>query len=710
MAVLEKLRVKAGLLVAIVIGLSLLAFVLSDFLDSGGSLFNRSKYEIAEVSGKSVPYNDYDAMVKKLEDIQKLQSGQASVNEETMDQIRSVTWENMIQDMLLEKQYEKLGLDVSKDELSNLIMGENPHPAIAQLFTDPQTGVFNRQNFTAFMQRINSEEVPSQEKSYYLYIEEEIYRQRKITKYLNLIRKGLYATTFEAIRQQEETSRSADVNFVVENFNTISDSSIKVTAKDLEKYYKENINQFKQKESRDIRYVTFEVVPSKADSQAAEKWISDIQPDFAKSEDAIQFVNLESDVPFDQKHYAAGELSDTLNKALFNAPVGTTFGPYFADNSYRLSRLAAVNFLPDSVKARHILLRETQGNAGTIVKTADSLANLIRNGANFAALAMMYSSDGSAQSGGDLGWFKEGAMVKPFSDSCFLGKKGDVKLVPTQYGLHIVQILDQSKPSKKVEVATLVKNVVPSESTDHVYYMQANEFAGKNNSYDKFIKAIETEKPGTSIEKAMNLAPMDKRVNDIESARPLVSWAYKAEEKDVSTVFKFDNKYVVAAVDKVREDGPAPLQDIKADIENRVKQQKKGEMLVAKFNAALSSAKTIEDLAGKMRLQVEPVSGLRFSSSSLGNAGVEPKIVAAALALDKGILSKPIIGENGVYVLSVNSITEPRHQLKIRQLLPLPGTMWNATMQPEPTILPMRQLKNWQKSRITAGNSIRIFL
>ena len=240
-----------------------------------------------------------------------------------------------------------------------------------------------------------------------------------------------------------------------------------------------------------------------------------------------------------------------------------------------------------------------------------------------------------------------------------LGKKGDIKLVASQYGLHIVQILDQSRPNKHVQVGTLVKNVVPSEETDHEYYVKANEFAGKNNTYDKFTKAIETENLTSSMQTALNLAPMDKRVNDLESGRALVSWAYKAEEKDVSTVFKFGNKYVVSVLEKVREEGPAPLADVRADVENRVKQQKKAEILVAKFEDKRSSAKTLEDLGKELDLQVEPLSGLKFTSSSLGTAGIEPNIVAAALALDKGVISYPIIGENGVYMLSVNNITTP---------------------------------------------------
>jgi peptidyl-prolyl cis-trans isomerase D len=659
MAILEKLRVRAGYLLAIVIGMALLAFVLSDFLDSGGSLFTRSKYEIAEVSGKSVPYTDYENSVKELEDIQKLQSGKVSLDEETMDQIRTATWDNMIQDMLLEKQYAKLGIDVSKEELRDLIMGERPHPAIAQLFTDPKTGVLNRNNLNAFMQRVNSEDEASDEKKYYLYIENEIYRQQKNIKYLNLIRKGLYATSFEATIQQDESSRSVDANYIVQRFNTIADTAIKITEKDINKFYKENSNLFKQKESRDIKYLYFEVTPSRADFRAAEKWINDIKPEFEKTDDIGNFVNLESDDPFDQKNYSEGELSDTLSKMLFNASVGSAFGPYFVDNSFRISRLAAISYLPDSVKARHIILRATQDNAQKIMKTADSIVNLIKGGADFGVLAMMYSADGSAQAGGDLGWFKEGEMAKPFSDSCFLGKKGSIKLVTTQYGLHIVQILDQSKANKKVQLGTLVKRVVPSENTDHDYYVKANEFAGKNNTYEKFTKAIAAEDLNKSVQTALNLAPMDKRVNDLQSARPLVSWAYKAEEKGISPVFKFGNKYVVAVVEKVREEGPAPLADVKAEVENKVKQQKKAETIAASLEAKKTSAKTIEDLAKELGLQVEPLSGLRFTSPALGNAGIEPNVVAAALALKKGVMSDPIIGENGVYVLTVNNISAP---------------------------------------------------
>jgi peptidyl-prolyl cis-trans isomerase D len=387
--------------------------------------------------------------------------------------------------------------------------------------------------------------------------------------------------------------------------------------------------------------------------------VDDIKPDFEKAEDIDQFVSMESDEPFDTKNYTREELRDSIGDFMFSVPPGATYGPYFENNAFRLSRLKAINYLPDSVKARHILLRATQGNTETLFNMADSLVNLLKGGTEFATLAMLYSADGSAQSGGDLGWFREGVMVKPFNDSCFLGKVGDIKIVPTQYGLHIIEIQGKSRPTKKVQIGTLVKKVFASEGTDHIYYIKANEFAGLNNSFEKFNKAIESEELSALTKTALNLGPMDKRVNDLESARALVSWAYKAAEHDISPVFKFGNKYVVAVLDKLREDGPVPLEDVRADIENRVKQQKKAEIIAAKTAAKKSGARSIEELARDLGSQVESVSGIRFTSTSFGNAGIEPDIIAAAVSIEKGVISDPLIGENGVYVLSVNNITEP---------------------------------------------------
>lgn len=657
MAILEKLRVKAGLLVAIVIGMALLAFVLSDLLDSGGSLFTRSKYEIAEVFGKSIPYTDYDARVKQLEEIQKLQTGQLSLDEEQTDQLRQLAWENMIQDLLLDKQYDKLGIDVSGEELQDLIMGAQPHPYIAQLFTDPQTGIFNRQAFVVFMQNIESLDETSAEKMYYLFIEDQIVREQKREKYLNLIRQGLYATTLEASIRQEQESKNVDADYLVRNFTSVADSAIRYSDKDIRQYYKDHINSYKQDESRDIRFVYFQVLPSAFDYEDAEKWIQDIFDDFSTADDIRQFVNLDSDIPYDAYNYSYGELSDTLNDFMFSAEVGATFGPYFENDAYKISRLAQINFLPDSVRARHILLQATQENVDMIFDLADSLVSLIRGGVDFSLLAMTNSADNTAQIGGELGWFKEGQMVQSFSDSCFFGQKGDIKIVPSEYGLHILEIEDQSRPVKKVQVGTLVKNVEPSEETDQDYYLIANEFAGVNNSFDKFVAASEEEGFQGMVQLATGLGPMDKSVPGITSARTLVSWAYQSELHDVSGVIKIDDKYVVGTVEKVKEEGFTPLDDIRVEIENAVKKQKKAEILAAQLAASEEAQGSLEGMADRLGLEVQSASGVSYSSNAFGNAGIEPVLVATALELGEDRMSQPIIGENGVYVLRVSSLT-----------------------------------------------------
>lgn len=657
MAILEKLRVKAGMLVAIVIGLALLAFVLSDLLDSGGSLFTRSKYEIAEVFGKSIPYTDYENRVKQLEQIQKLQTGQMNLDQEVMDQLRTAAWNNMIQDLLMEKQYDKLGIEVSQEELSNLIMGPEPHPYIAQLFTNPQTGIFNRQAFVMFMQQIESVDEMIDEKVYYLFIENQIFRERKYNKYMNIIRQGLYATGLEASVRSERESKSVDADYLVRNFSTVPDTAVTITDKDIKLYYNDHKNNYRQEESRDIRYVYYEVIPSQSDYKDAEDWINEIKEDFESAEDIEQFVTMESDVPYDATNYSYGELPDTLNDFMFEAETGATFGPYFEGDAYKISRLAQINYLPDSVRARHILLQVTQNNVNTIFELADSLKNMIEEGADFETLAMTNSMDNSAQNGGDLGWFREGDMVKSFSDSCFFADKGDVKIVASEFGLHVVEILDQSRPIKKVQVGTLVKNVEPSEETDQYYYIQANEFAGINNTHKEFTQAVESGSLTGQLRAASNLGPMDKNIPGIPGARQLVSWAYQAELHDISNVYKIDNKYVVATVEKIRNEGYIPLEDIRLEIENEVRKQKKAEFLVAQLADKIRNSGSLESLANNLGLQVQSVTQLNYYSNTFGNAGIEPGLVAAALTLEQGRLSEPIVGENGVFVLEVQNFT-----------------------------------------------------
>ena len=657
MAILEKLRTRTGVLLAIIIGLALFAFVLSDFLDSGGSLFTRSKHEIAEIAGKSIPYTEYETQVNNLEKFQQIRTGQKGFDENIMERFRMAVWENMVQDLMLEKEYKKNGIDVSEDELKEMFIGEYPHQLVVEYFGDPQTGMLNRSGLVQFIQQIQEID-ESDEKTYYTFVENEVYRSKKFEKYIGLLRKGLNATTLEARKRYADNSTTVDFDFIIRPFSVVSDSAVTFTSADIKKYYTAHKNNYKQKESRDIRYLFFEIIPSQEDYKEAENFIINNKEEFAKAENISQYVNLNSSSPFDEKNYRNGELPDTLNDIFFNSEIGTIIGPYFEDNSYKLAKLAAINYLPDSVRARHILLQANQNNVSRVYQTADSLKDLIIKGADFASFARTYSSDkASAIEGGDLKWFKEEQMVKPFSDSCFFGKKGDIKVVPTQFGIHIIEITDQSKPLKRVQVGILEKKVLPSDATDQVYYSKANEFAGVNNTYEKFNKAVEDQKLTVYVRPVTGLQPLDREITGLESPRLLVKWAYEADEKDVSSqVFKLGNKYVIGVVDKVNEEGFASVENVKAEIEHEVRKEKKAEKISADINEKIASGKTLEDLAVELNLPLKTAVGIRVTNPSLPEVGSEPVIAASALQLEKNIVSKPLTGNNGVFVIVVTQV------------------------------------------------------
>jgi peptidyl-prolyl cis-trans isomerase D len=229
-------------------------------------------------------------------------------------------------------------------------------------------------------------------------------------------------------------------------------------------------------------------------------------------------------------------------------------------------------------------------------------------------------------------------------------------MVTTQFGIHIVEILDQSRKVKKVQIGSVVRIVEPSETTDRYYYSKAGEFAGLNNTYDKFNKAV--EKQNLILRFANNLDPLEKNIEGLESPRALVKWAYAHDEHVVSGVFKFGNKYVIAAIDKVREEGYAPVEDVQAEIEIEVKKEKKAQYIIENMRTKLTGISSLEELASDLNTKVQTATNIRFTSNSLAGAGIEPNVISAALSMDINVISDPIIGNNGVYVITLTNIDE----------------------------------------------------
>jgi peptidyl-prolyl cis-trans isomerase D len=661
MAVLERLRKRMGILLAVVIGLALFGFVLQDVLTSGGS--GRKQLELAVIDGKSVSYQVYQRKIDELLEIYRI-AGNTTIDEATQQSVREQTWQQLVRELVLEDEYKKLGVAVSSDELFNLVQGPNPHPTVRQIFTDPESGIFNRTALISFL-RNKDQDPTGNQLAYWLFLENEIYNERRFNKYNNLIRKGLYVTGLQATNDHTEKGLKTDFRFLMKRYIAIPDSLVTFTNGDVERYYKNHQNDFKQTAARSIEYVSFDVRPSATDIEETERWINNIKSDFEKEEAVEQFINLNSDEAYDRSNYKDGELPETINDFMFGAEVGDVYGPYFENDAYKLAKLVAINYLPDSVKARHILIQPDQNQPIEVASNlTDSIMGLINAGADFAALANEFSVDpGSNQLGGNLGWFTEGTMVQEFNDACFNGKTGDVVRVETQFGFHIIEIQDQGPTVKKVNVGIIVRELAPSSQTFQNIYSEASRFAGMNNTYEKFIDAIEKE--GLNKRIASDLQENATSIPGLETPRALIRSAFQAKEGNIildfsnQAVFEIGDRFVIAYLTEVKEEGVAPLDQVRAEVELNVRKEMKAGLIAEELRSAMTPGISMDELAGNLDLQVEEATNISFSSFSVPTAGIEPAVIAAVVTLPQNQLSPPITGNNAVYIVEVTSIAEP---------------------------------------------------
>lgn len=653
MATLEKLRSKAGFLLIAFIGLALISFILTDLLsNNGGSMFQGNQLEIANIGGESVSVNEYQALVTKLEDNQKMNQNSGAIDEMMRNRLMDAAWDMLVKNHVLGKQYDELGIKVSSDELYELVQGDNPHPIIQQYFVDPETGFLNRTALLNFLKSVTLDETSPDRKAW-LAIEDRIFNERLENKYKTLVKKGLFVNDIDAQAAYQEKNTKADIRFVARKYNQIPDTLVSINQKDIEKYYNEHKNEFKQNASRSLEYLIFKVKPSDADYKAAQQWINDVANEFTDIKEVAQYVQLNSDEPYDRTNYGAGELPNVLDSALFNANLGTMYGPYFEEGSYKVAKLAKIAMVPDSVKARHILLQPTeQINYQQTEVLADSLLKAIKNGADFAKIAAEYSADQSnANDAGNLGWFSEGNMVQEFNDTCFAASIGDIKKIVTQFGIHIAEILDQSKKVKKVQVGIIEHKVEPSDDTFDKYYREASEFAGKNRDYQSFLAGAKEK--GMYPLQAPNLSPMDRSVALLKSPREMIKWAFEAELNQVSDVFEFGDNYVIAVLTKVNKKGFASIEEKKSELEFKVRKEKKAAMLIDEMKGL-----SLEEASSAFNTKIGNASGVTFASRGIDGIGYEPAVNAAALSIEKNTVSAPIKGENGVYLIEVTNVSE----------------------------------------------------
>jgi peptidyl-prolyl cis-trans isomerase D len=559
---------------------------------------------------------------------------------------------------------------VSSEEVDELVLGNNPHPVVMQLFTDQKTGSFNKSFLVNFLKQT---EVDETAKKYWLFFENQIVDDRMSSKYNSLVSKGLFVTSKQAEFDKNLSAATVDFSYVMKNYSSISDSLVKITPSDIEAYYNNHKDDFRKTALRDIESVTFDVVPSADDIKQAEEWINKTKTEFAEAPDPVQFINLTADSRYVGFFVPLSEVPDTLKDFVKKEDLKTVFGPYNEDGTLKLAKLLEVADRPDSVHARHILLGVGQTRTLEMARhEADSLISLIKSGTSFATLAITNSEDqGSAQLGGDLGWFPEGRMVVPFNNACFSAKKGDIVTAETTFGIHIIEIINQSKPSRKYNIGIVDRKIVPGSITNQRIYSEASQFAGTNNTYEKFNKEIQEK--GLTKRVANDINPQQKALPGLENPRNLVIALFQSEKGKIvldanqQAVFEVGNKYVVAFCTRVQEEGIAPMKEVENDIRFQVTKDKKAALIAADFEKNSQGGKSLYEVASAMGLTVQEATQINFRSYTVPGAGNEPALISAATAAKQGVVAGPVKGENGVFMLTVNSST-PTNNECLRQL------------------------------------------
>jgi peptidyl-prolyl cis-trans isomerase D len=655
MGLMTFLRNRAGYILIGAIGFAIVAFLVGDAVNVGKPFWAESQKVVGSVDGEDISIDQFGPKVDQSLAQFKQQyggSGNAQMQAMAVDNV----WQGEVASILLGKEYSRLGLTVSSDELFDLLQGKNPSPLIVQYFGNPQTGEVNRAEVLASLKQ---QDKNPQLKQQWDLLQNEIEKQALQKKYANLISNAIYVTTLEVNDDYQNRNKLASFKYTVLDYTSVPDASVKPTESDYADYYNENKKRFTNpSETRSFEYVAFSVNPTKEDSAAVKAQVEKLAADFRTATNDSLFAAVSSDVKVPYAYMAKGKLDPAVDSVVFNLPAGSYYGPKFSGNSYKLIKVIDTRFSPDSVKASHILLDPSKlGGADRATKLADSLRTLVQNGASFAALAKEYSIDGSKDKGGELGTFSRGQMVPAFEDAAFNGRTGDLKVVTSQFGVHLIKIEQQIGSSKVAKLAYIEKGLVSSNKTRDAAYKKANSFLNevKSNNFAELA-----QKKGYTVGVADKVTPTQGFAPGLDNPRQLIRDAYATDKGELlKEVYQMDNAYVVARVTDIKEKGQLSLESVKRDIEPMVRTAVKAKMLTEKMNTALQGSSSIEQVAQKLGKTVNPVENIVFANPIIPGASQENKLVGAVFGAQPAKLSKAIDGNQGVYAFSVAGFSQP---------------------------------------------------
>ncbi|MCW3116910.1 MAG: hypothetical protein JWM28_992 [Chitinophagaceae bacterium] len=666
MSVIQTIRDKGGLISAIIIGIALLGFILMDAFTGRSNMFGGNSTTLGTVNGKKIDYIDFN---KKLTAEQEARQRQGyPMDDQGRQQLNESVWNQEVNKILADEEFDKLGINVGKNEVNDILFGRNPPPDLKQGFTDPKTNIYNADQARQYFAQMKKSKNATERQQLSAYISS-VELNRMMEKYASLLSSSVNVPKWFVEKQNTDNSQLAKISYVKIPYTSVADSAVKVTDAEITGYIKEHADEFKQdEETRGVEYILFNAQANQADSAAVREKLESIKEEFKEATDIKSFLIKSGSESQFYDGFINGKKIQQVNKdSILKNPVGSVYGPYLDGGSFALSKMIAVKQWPDTVKVRHILIatvqQTQQGQSMTIRedstarKLADSIQTAIRNGANFDTLCLKYSDDGTKTTGGVYDNVTTGQMVPPFNDFIFDHKPGEKGIVKTDFGYHYVEVLSQKGNSPAYKIAYVAKSIYPSSATDDSVSNAASQFAGDSRDEKAFETNFEKNLKPKGLNKflASDIKPNDFTIGQSLPApsRQLVRAIFAAKKGDVLPPSRVGDNYVVVVVTEVNEAGTQSVSKARPAVEPLLLKKKKAQQILQK----IGKIGTLEDVATKTGQPVQVVDSLRITGSR--NFGYEPRVIGAAFnTANKGkTIPEGIEGSEGVFAVKVDEVS-----------------------------------------------------
>ncbi|HMR17458.1 MAG TPA: peptidylprolyl isomerase, partial [Mariniflexile sp.] len=586
-------------------------------------------------------------------------------------QIMNQVWEQEVRQAVMETQFEKLGITIEKDQMRDLLK--------TALASSPEflnsAGMFDENKLNEYI--ANLKETSPQGYQSWIDYEKSIASNALQQNYFNMVRAGLTSTLLEGELEHKLENNKVDIKFVQIPYSSIPDDKVKVEKSDISSYLKKHEKQYQVEASRDIKFVKFDEIASAEDEKAITTDLKALlnnkeeYNDITKASETVvgflntteneDYVNSHSDIKFDKRFVFKSSLPAVAADSIFNLGVGAVYGPYKDNGYFKLTKVLAVKQIPDSAKVRHILIPfiGSQGAGPEVTRIeaqaktlADSLLTVLKaDKSKFPALVTEFSSDqGSVNNEGRYDWHPYNSMVPEFNDFEFEGNVGDLGVVKTVFGFHVMEIEGQKSKNKAVQVATIARKIEPSEATVDKVFRDASNF--EIAVVDKDFETVAKNKKLTVLP-SNGLKALEENIIGIGSQRPIVRWAFE-EGTDVGAIKRFNipNGYVIAQLVAKHKKGLMSVEEASPSVTPIVRQEKKAEMIRKR-----ATATNLEALAKAENTTVRTATDITMKAPSITGVGREPMVVGTAFGLKQGQTSKLIDGVNGVYMVQVTKGT-----------------------------------------------------